>query len=122
VRAKFVEQDWAEHHVAILATFAALDVENHALAVHIADLQASQLRVPNASRVQSHARQGSGVDELGYFFLNANGGQTLALGHRENALDLWPDPPAGLCFNLCLSWRRNRPNFERFYDRLRARV
>jgi len=25
-------------------------------------------------------------------------------------------------FNLCLSSRRNRPNFERFYGRLRARV
>jgi hypothetical protein len=28
----------------------------------------------------------------------------------------------GLYFNLCLGWRRNRPNFERFYGRLRARV
>ena len=53
VRTEFFEQDRAEHHVAVLATLAALDVENHALAVHVADLQASQLGVPNASRVES---------------------------------------------------------------------
>jgi hypothetical protein len=38
VRAEFFEQDGAEHHVAVLATLAALDVENHALAIDIADL------------------------------------------------------------------------------------
>src|SRR5947208_15962344 len=54
VCAEFFEQYRAEHDVAILATFAALDVENHALAVHVADLQASQLRVANARRVESH--------------------------------------------------------------------
>jgi Protein kinase domain len=83
VCAEFFEQDRAEHHVAILATLAALDVENHALAVHVADLQASQLRVPNASRVESHehgAIKGSrsGVDELPYLLLTENGGQTVA--------------------------------------------
>ncbi|SRR6266851_4090698 len=83
VRAEFFEQDRAEQHVAILATLAALDVENHALAVHVADLQASQLRVPNPSGVESHehgAIKGSrsGVDELRYFFLTENGGQTVA--------------------------------------------
>ena len=84
VRAEFFEQDRAEHHVAVLATLAALDVENHALAVHVADLQASQLRVPNASRVESHehgAIKGSrsGVDELRDLFLTENGGQAVAL-------------------------------------------
>jgi hypothetical protein len=73
VRAELFEQDRAEHHVGILATFAALTVENHALAVHVADLQASQLRVPDASRVESDehgAIKGSrsGVDELRYLF------------------------------------------------------
>src|SRR5713226_6910416 len=68
VRAQFVEQNRAEHHVAILATLATLDVKNHALAVHVADLQASQLRVANASGIESHehgAIKGSrsGVDE-----------------------------------------------------------
>ena len=83
VRAQFFEQDRAEHHVAILATLAALDVENHALAVHVADLQASQLRIANASGVESHEHGAikvgrSGVDELPYFFLTENGGQTVA--------------------------------------------
>jgi hypothetical protein len=93
VRAEFFEQDRAEHHVAILATFAALDVENHALAVHVADLQASQLRVPNASGVESHEHSAikgsrSGVDELRYLFLTENGGQTVAflgIGRVSNA-------------------------------------
>jgi putative transposase len=69
VRRRKFQQDRAEHHIAILPTFAALDVKNHALAVHVADLQASQLRVANASRVESHEHgaikgSGSGVDEL----------------------------------------------------------
>jgi len=83
VRAQFVEQDRAEHHVTVLATLAALDVNDHALAVHVADLQASQLRVADAGGVESHehgAIKGSrsGVDELGYFLLTENGGQTVA--------------------------------------------
>ena len=48
VRAQFFEQNWAEHHVAILATLATLDVKNHALAIHVADLQVSQLCVAHA--------------------------------------------------------------------------
>ena len=84
VRAQFVEQDRAEHHVAILAALAALDVDHHALAVHVADLQASQLRVANTGRIESHEHgtiksSGSGVDELPYFFLTENGGQAVAL-------------------------------------------
>ena len=83
MRAKFFEQDGAQHHVAILATLAALDVENHALAVHITDLETSQLRVPNAGGVESHEHgaikgSGSGVDELRYLFLTENGGQAVA--------------------------------------------
>jgi hypothetical protein len=83
VGAEFFEQDGAQHHVAILATLAALDVENHALAVHVADLEASQLRVPNPSRVESQEHGAikssrSGVDELRYLFLTENGGQAVA--------------------------------------------
>ena len=38
VQAEFVEQDGAEHHVAVLATLAALDVNHHSSAIHVADL------------------------------------------------------------------------------------
>jgi hypothetical protein len=38
VRAEFVEQNGAEHQVAVLATFAALDVDHHSSAIDIADL------------------------------------------------------------------------------------
>ena len=55
VRAQFFEQHRAEHHVAVLATFAALNVENHALAIDVADLQASQLCVPHTGRVEGHS-------------------------------------------------------------------
>jgi hypothetical protein len=83
MRAQFFEQDGAEHHVAVLATLAALDVKNHALAVHVTDLQASQLRVANAGGIERHEHgaikgSGSGVDELRDFFLTENGGQTVA--------------------------------------------
>jgi hypothetical protein len=51
-------------------------------AIDIADLQASQLCIPNASRVESHEHGSikssrSGVDELRYLFLTENGGQTV---------------------------------------------
>ena len=35
---EFIEQNGAEHHVTILATLAALDVDHHASAIDIADL------------------------------------------------------------------------------------
>jgi len=51
-------------------------------AIDIADLQASQLCIPNASRVESHEHGSikssrSGVDGLRYLFLTENGGQTV---------------------------------------------
>jgi hypothetical protein len=39
VRAEFIEQNGTEHHVAVLATLAALDVNHHPSAVNVADLQ-----------------------------------------------------------------------------------
>src|SRR5690349_24680634 len=42
--AQFLEQLGAEHHIAVFAPFAAPDVNHHALAVDVADLQARQLR------------------------------------------------------------------------------
>src|SRR6266851_508140 len=104
VRAEFFEQNGAEHHVAILTTLAALDVDHHTLAVHIADLEAGQLRVANASRVERHehgAIEGSrsSVDELRYFFLTENGGQTVAflgIGSIGNAPRLLQGEELGL--------------------------
>ena len=83
VRAEFLEQNGTEHHVAVFATLAALDVDHHPSAVDVADLQASQLRVPNTSRVEGHEdrsmkRCESRIDELGHLFLAENGGQTVA--------------------------------------------
>ena len=45
VLAQFLEQFWAEHHIAICASLAALDVNHHALAVDVADFQVGQLGV-----------------------------------------------------------------------------
>ena len=82
--AQFLEQDRAEHDVAVFATFAFLDVNHHPTAVNVADLQTSQLRIPNSGRVKSHEygavkRSGSGIDELCYFFLAENRGQAVRL-------------------------------------------
>ena len=82
VCAEFFEQDGTKHHVAILATFAALDVDHHPLAIDVADLQASQLGVANAGGVEGHEHGSikgsrSGIDELRYFFLTENGGQAM---------------------------------------------
>ena len=89
MRAQFVEQDRAEHHVAILATLAALDVNDHALAVHVADFQASQLGVADSGGVESHehgAIEGSGHragrqllhgEELGLVFPNMSRAEAI---------------------------------------------
>src|ERR1700746_484000 len=82
--AQFLEQDKAEHDVAVFAPFAALDVNYHPSAINVADLQTSQLRVPNSGRVESHEdgavkRSGSGVDELCDLFLAENRGQAVRL-------------------------------------------
>jgi hypothetical protein len=37
VRAKLVEQERAEHHVAVLAVLATLDVNHHASAINVAE-------------------------------------------------------------------------------------
>ena len=44
VLAQFLEQFWAEHHIAIFASLAALDVNHHALAVDVTDFQVRQVR------------------------------------------------------------------------------
>ncbi len=74
VCAEFVEQNGTEHYVTVLATLAALDVNHHPSAINVADLQASQLRVPNTGGIEGHEDSSmkwcaSRIDELGYFFL-----------------------------------------------------
>src|ERR1700756_3133631 len=54
VLAQFVEQLGTEHDISIYATFAALDVDHHALAVDIAEFQTRQLGAPQASGVEGH--------------------------------------------------------------------
>src|ERR1700687_5975715 len=82
--AQFLEQDGAEHNVAVLPAFAVLNVHDHASAVDIADLQARELGAAHAGAVEGHqngAIEGSrrSLDELCYFFLTENGGQAIAL-------------------------------------------
>jgi hypothetical protein len=82
--AQFLEQDGAQHDVAVLLAFAVLNVHDHALAIDIADLQARELGAAHTGAVEGHqnsAIEGSrrGIDELCYFFLTENGGQAIAL-------------------------------------------
>ena len=84
VGAEFIKQNGTEHHVAILATLAALDVDHHTPAIDVADLQASQLRVPDAGGVEGHEerameRSASCIDELRHFFLAEDRRQSMSL-------------------------------------------
>src|SRR5205823_9212769 len=77
-------QDGAEHHVAVLPAFAALNVHDHASAIDVADLQERELGAAHAGAVEGHqngAIEGSrrSLDKLCYFFLAENGGQAIAL-------------------------------------------
>jgi hypothetical protein len=74
VFAQFLEQFWAEHHISVSASLAALDVNHHPLAVDGADFQVCQLGVAQSScveRQQQNAMVGSErcIDELRDFFL-----------------------------------------------------
>src|SRR5450432_3855578 len=68
------QQLWTEQHIAISASLAALYMNYHALAVDVADFQASQLRVAHASGVERHEKNAlvggtSCVDQLRDFLL-----------------------------------------------------
>ncbi len=81
---EFLEQNGAEHHVAVFATLAALDVNHHPSAVNVADLQSSQLRVANTGGVKGHQdssmkRCAGCIDDLGHFFLAEYRGQAMGL-------------------------------------------
>jgi hypothetical protein len=84
VSAQFFEQDRAEHDMAVLPSFAILNVHDHASAIDIADFQACELGATRTGAVQGHqngAIEGSrrSIDELCYFFLTENRGQAIAL-------------------------------------------
>ena len=81
---EFVEQFWAEHHVPVFAAFATLDVDDHALAVDVADFQVCQLGTPDSGGVERHQqcameRSASCIDESRNFFLAEDRWQMNAL-------------------------------------------
>ena len=82
--AQFLEQDGAEHDIAVLPSFAVLNVYDHASAIDIADFQARELGAARTGAVQGHQngaieRSRCSIDELCNFFLTENSGQAIAL-------------------------------------------
>jgi hypothetical protein len=79
---KLLEQLETKHHVPVPASLAAFDVNDHALAVDVAELQACRLGVPGSGGIERHqqsAMEGSGgrIDELSNFFLTEDRWQTM---------------------------------------------
>src|SRR5260370_15866381 len=71
---EFVEQFWAEQNIAIFATFTALDVDHHALAVHVANFQTREFGTPESGGVERHQQsamegRASRIDESRHFLL-----------------------------------------------------
>src|SRR6201984_239688 len=84
VLAQFFEQLGAEHDIAVFATLSSADMDHHALAVDIADLQVCYLSTPQTSSVERHeqsAMEGSasGVDESCDFFLAEDRWEVMVL-------------------------------------------
>ena len=74
VLAQFFEQFWAEHHISVNASLAALNVNHHPFAVDVADFQVRQLGVPRSSGVERHQQNAMvgnerRIDESRDFFL-----------------------------------------------------
>src|SRR3974390_1599379 len=72
--AQFFEQLGAEHDIAVFAALSCADMNHHALAVDIADLQVGYLSTAQAGSVERHEQSGmegsaSGFDESCDFFL-----------------------------------------------------
>src|SRR5271166_3448651 len=77
ILAQGIQQLWAEHDVTILASLAPLDVDDHPLAINIADLQARQFSTPHAGGIERHqydAMKGSQcrVDQASDLLLTEN--------------------------------------------------
>jgi len=49
---QLVEQMTAEHHVAVLAALAILNMEDHALRIDVGELQMCQLRPPHSGGIE----------------------------------------------------------------------
>jgi hypothetical protein len=78
------EQFRAEHDVPILATFTALNMDHHALAIDVGNLQMCQLGAADAGRIKRHQqdaikRRARRVDQLGHFLRAEDGGQAQHL-------------------------------------------
>jgi hypothetical protein len=78
------QQVGAEHDIAIFASLASLNMDHHALAVDIGNLETGQFGPPHSSAVQRHQngvmkRAGRGVDQTGDFVLTQNDGQLYPL-------------------------------------------
>jgi hypothetical protein len=74
VLTQYLEQFWAEHHISVFASLAALDVNHHALAIDVADFQVCQFRASYSGGVERHqqsAMEGSarGLNQSCDFFL-----------------------------------------------------
>src|SRR5271166_4256485 len=78
------EQFRAEHDVPIFAALTALNVDHHALAIDVGNLQMCQLGAADAGRIERHQRDtikrsARRVDQLRYFLRAEDGGQTQHL-------------------------------------------
>jgi hypothetical protein len=49
-----LEQFWAEHHLSVFASLAALDVYHHALAIDVADFQVCQFSASYSGGGEGH--------------------------------------------------------------------
>ena len=56
VALQFLQPFWAQHDIAVFPALPALDVNDHAFLVDVADLQMRQLSTSQASCVQSHQK------------------------------------------------------------------
>ena len=54
VLSQFFEQLWTEQHIAVLATFSALDVNHHVLTVDVTHFQAREFGTPQSGGVERH--------------------------------------------------------------------
>src|SRR5258708_35047733 len=54
VHAQRIQQSWAQHHIAVLASLAIADVNDHPLTVDVAGLKVGHLRPSGASGIKRH--------------------------------------------------------------------
>jgi hypothetical protein len=84
VLAQFFEQLGAEQNIAVFAALSSADMNHHALAVDIADLQVGYLSTPQTGSVERHEKSAmegsaSGIDELCDFFLAEDRWEVMVL-------------------------------------------